>query len=145
MYERGTSYTCGNTQYYRFNNDNFTINYVDQDYGCTGWAATWTNQTYDFSKCSKAVVEYRNVTITGEGKFIIVVNDNYDAYNWLTESSSNGKLELDLTDINITSPIAVIATTKQTSVGFNYFNYSYINQAKGNVDAVITSIYLVEK
>lgn len=145
MYERGTSSTCGDTQYYRFNSNNFTINYVDQSGGCTGWAATWTNNRYDLSKYSKAVVEYSSVTITGNGKFVLAVDDNYDFYNWLTESSSNGKLELDLTNCNITSAIDVITTTKQTSVGFNYFYYGYIDQVKGNVDAVITSIYLVEK
>ena len=143
--QRETSTTCDDTHYYHFNDNNLTINYVDQTRGCTGFAAIWTNTKYDLSKYSKAVVEYSSVNITDDGKFVLAVSDDYNVYSWLTSSSRNGKLELDLTNCNLTSAIDVVLTTKPEDTGFNYFQFWDIDRYIGNVDAVINSIYLVEK
>ena len=83
--------------------------------------------------------------VFNNNKFALVVNNDYDTYSWLTQSATNGKLELDLTNCNITSEIAIVATTKPESGGFNNFSYGWIEQYRGDVDAVITAIYLVEK
>ena len=144
--DRESSTSCYTTHYYYFNTDNLTVDYADQSGGCTGWAEIYsTSSDIDMSKYTKAVVEFKSIIITDEGKAALFISNNYNEYNWLTSSGENVKLELDLSENNEVGQLRLAFTTKPSSVGLDNFSYGHIDQYKGNVRAVISAIYFVEK
>ena len=146
--DRTSSTSCGTTHTYTFNSDNITVDYDDQNSGCTGWAELYSNSdSIDMSKYKKAVVEFKSITITDDGKVALYTSNNIDGYSWLVSSDSgnNVKLELDLSEYNASDRLRLVFTTKPESGGMNNFSYGWIDQYRGNVDAEVSAIYLIEK
>lgn len=157
LYNQGNNYigmgnpsiTCSSSSASSTYNAN-SISYYFRDgvTNCTSWSNIIDGRDMNTKYFDKFVVEFESINITGDAKFVLYQNSNYNNYVWKNSSAScsgdNCKLELAVPE-NGTQKVSMIATAKPNAAGFNNFNYRYINGSTGTINAVIKSIYYTVK